>query len=182
MDIAELRETELSDEEILERLLFALARAREDAHRIKGMKDDAYEAMLQTVEGQEYLTLSEEHSEARDAAKQFKAMAGDLAVELFDGQDKDVAPGASIAIYANFVLHEDDAVRWAVDNGHSILLRPDTNGFKNLLDRLPEEIYEIEEEPRARISRKDLSELYPVETVPAAASVTEETDDYDIPF
>lgn len=192
MDISTLRNTELSDRELLERALFALARAREDAEELKEMRDDAREAMLQTVEGQEYLALKEERGEARDAAREFKKMAGDLAVDLFDGEDKHVVPGANIAVYTDFVLHEDEAIRWAVDNGHSILLRPDTNGFKNLLDRLPDDIYEIVEEPRARISRKDLSEMYPPDPAPEA-SVTEEAapakaasssadDDYDIPF
>ena len=178
--IEKLREAGLSDAEILERSMYALARAREDAERLKETKDEAYEALMQTIEGQEYLAILEDYSAAKEAADNYKTMAGELAVELYDGQNKDVVPGASIAIYANFVLYEDKAVRWAVENGHSILLRPDTNGFKNLLDRLPEEIYEIEEAPHPRISRKNLSEMYPAEG--AAPSVTEEQTDYDIPF
>jgi hypothetical protein len=105
----------------------------------------------------ERLRVAKARAKANDAVRE-------LAVELYDGENKDVTPGAKIRVMRKVVLvDEARATEWIKANMPHLMV-PDWGTFNKVVKAVgvPDYIAQVEEVPTAAIS-KDLTFLLPEE-------------------
>lgn len=132
----------------LKQALYLLAKLRESMAQAKKDREGAHKDMLATLEGKEWANNDANYKTLSKSEKSAWALAGEKAVGAYNGQDKQVTEGASVAEYTaqNVIVPDRSAAEaWCREFAQALFVL-DIGAFNDLVlgGKVPEAIAHIE--------------------------------------